>query len=170
MKFSDIKQYTSDGNYRVNHSLKGLKDTMKEYEEYGLQLNPDFQRGHVWTEPQQIKFVEHLLRGGKTNPIYLNQKGWMKDFSGDFVCVDGLQRITACLRFLENEIPIFGTYYNDFEDTLTVMEGDMLFVVNNLPTREAVLQWYIELNTGGTVHSEDEIERVKRLLQEEQKK
>ena len=34
--------------------------------EEGLQLNPDFQRGHVWTEDQQVKFLEFILRGGKT--------------------------------------------------------------------------------------------------------
>ena len=32
----------------------------------GLQFNPDFQRGHVWTEGQQIAFMEFLLKGGKT--------------------------------------------------------------------------------------------------------
>ena len=29
-------------------------------EEMGLELNPDFQRGHVWTEQQQIAFLEYL--------------------------------------------------------------------------------------------------------------
>ena len=39
----------------------------------GLQLNPEFQRGHVWTEEQQIAWVEYYLRGGKSgNTIYLN--------------------------------------------------------------------------------------------------
>lgn len=166
MKFSDIVPYTQDGNYRVHHSLRYLKDTIDRYVDEGLVLNPDFQRGYVWTEEQQIKFVEHLLKGGKTNPIYLNQKGWMKDFKGEFVCVDGLQRITACMMFLNNEIPVFGHLLNKFEDKIST-SIHMEFVVNNLPTKADVLKWYIELNSGGTAHTKEEINRVKGLLENE---
>jgi len=38
--------------------------------------------------------------------------------------------------------------------------------VNNLKTRKEVLQWYIEFNSGGTVHTDAEIQRVKKLLEE----
>lgn len=165
MKFSDIVPYT-EGNYRVHHSLRYFKDAIDRYIEEGLILNPDFQRGHVWSEEQQTKFIEHLLKGGKTNPIYLNQKGWMKDFKGEFVCVDGLQRITACLRFLNNEIPAFGHLINEYEDKISHLIN-MEFVIHDLPTKAEVLKWYIELNTGGTVHTEDEINRVKELLNKE---
>ncbi len=53
MKFKDIKPFTSDGNYKVNMSFDYLIRWIKEQQEYGLQLNPDFQRGHVWTEEQR---------------------------------------------------------------------------------------------------------------------
>lgn len=36
--------------------------------------------------------------------------------------------------------------------------------VNCLQTRKDMLQWYIDMNSGGTVHSEEEINRVKKLL------
>ncbi len=38
------------------------------------------------------------------------------------------------------------------------------FQVNDLLTREEVLQWYIDLNTGGTDHTDEEINRVKEML------
>lgn len=75
-----------------------------------MQLNPDFQRGHVWIENQQIKYIEYILRGGKTaRVIYLN----------------------------------------------------------NLKTRKEVLQWYLEFNSYGTIHTEEEINKVKKLLEME---
>lgn len=168
MKFSDIPKYTSWGNYAVHHDLKYFKDTISKYIEDGLQLNPDFQRGHVWTEKQQIAFMEYLLRGGMSGrDLFFNHPGWMTSFDGDFVCVDGLQRITAALRFLNNEIPVFCTYYKDFEDKLP---SDAYFYVhiNDLKTRKEVLQWYIEFNSGGTVHTEEEIDRVRKLLEKEE--
>lgn len=46
-------------------------------------------------------------------------------------CVDGLQRTTAIMRFINNEIPAFGCYYKDFEDRLP-MEIDVLVNINEL--------------------------------------
>lgn len=63
-KFKDIPQFTSDGCYRCNYPLTSLvKYIEEEVETMGLQLNPDFQRGHVWTEEQQIAWLEYHLRG-----------------------------------------------------------------------------------------------------------
>lgn len=42
------------------------------------------------------------------------------------------------------------------------------FNVNDLQTRTEVLRWYIEMNSGGVVHSDEEIERVKELLRQEE--
>lgn len=170
MKFKDIPQFTSVGNYEINQPLKTFKRYIEDkIKEDGLQLNPDFQRGHVWTEEQQIKYVEYLLKGGRSaRTIYFNHPEWMGNFEGDFVCVDGLQRITAVLRFLNNEITVFGYYYKDFEDKPFWV--DLIININNLKTRKEVLQWYIEFNSGGTVHTEEEINRVKKLLKDEERK
>ena len=35
---------------------------------------------------------------------------------------------------------------------------------NNLKTKKEVLQWYIDMNTGGTLHTAEEIKRVKKLI------
>lgn len=174
MKFKDIKKMTSCGSYEINVGFEYLKDWVdrqQHKEEMGetasLDLNPDFQRGHVWSEQQQINFMEFLLRGGNTNPIYFNCVGWMNDFEGPFVIVDGLQRLTACLRFINNEIKVFGHYLNEFEDSLRINGVDLKININNLKTRKEVLQWYIDLNTGGTVHTNEEIEKVKKMLKKE---
>ena len=83
----------------------------------------------------------------------------------DFVCVDGLQRITAVLRFLNNEIKAFGYYYNEYEDKLP-FEVDLLININNLKTEKEVLQWYVDLNEGGTPHTSEEIDKVKQMIED----
>ncbi|NCI19748.1 DUF262 domain-containing protein [Clostridium botulinum] len=174
MKFSDINPFTKDGDYEVNIGLKYLESTLKDYEEdYGLELNPDFQRGAVWTEEQQVAYVEFFLRGGKTaRVIYFNCPSFDRNTSENnspMVCVDGLQRLTALRKFLNNELKVFGSYLNDFEDKEIMLRsiGQLRFNVNNLKTRKEVLQWYLDFNTGGTVHSQEEINRVKELLENE---
>ena len=177
LKFRDIVPFTRKGSYEVNMGLEFLVKQIKQWEEEdGLQLCPDFQRGHVWTEEQQSRFIEFLLRGGDSGRVlYFNDPSWMSyrprdDGSyNEFVCVDGLQRITAIRRFIGNDLKVFDQYYRDFEDTTDIVRHSMIVNVNNLQTKAEVLQWYIDLNAGGTPHSNEEIERIRKLLAEEQK-
>lgn len=172
MKFRDIPQFISDGSYRVDVSWEYMVEWLKRLvEEEGLQLNPDFQRGHVWTESQQIEFLEFILRGGKTGrTLYFNNPSWhrSKPVTGynDFVCVDGLQRITAIQRFMNNEIPAFGLLYSEFEGETDLIRHSMAININDLKTKKEVLQWYVQMNSGGTPHSSEEIARVKKLMEE----
>lgn len=172
MRFRDIPQFISDGSYQVNMSWEYMIEWLDRLvKEEGLQLNPDFQRGHVWTEEQQIKFLEFILQGGKTGrTLYFNDPYWHsvrpKTGYADFVCVDGLQRITAIQRFMNNEIPVFGMYHKDFEGETDLIRHSMVLNVNDLKTKKEVLQWYIQMNAGGTPHSIEEIERVKKLMEE----
>lgn len=174
MKYSDIPQFTRSGTYQVNIPLEYVKREIDSFiNEDDLQLNPDFQRGHVWTKKQQIAFIEFLLRGGKSSKvIYFNCPNWLGNRSrgqyNDFVVVDGLQRLTAVLAFINDEIPAFGIYHKDYEGRVP-LGIDLIFNVNNLETKAEVLQWYIEINSGGTPHTNKEIERVKTLLEEEKK-
>lgn len=160
----------ADGNYRVNTFLDHLKDTIERYKEnYNLNLDPDFQRAHVWDLDKRVKYVEFLLKGGKSNPIYFNGEGWMgRGKEGEFVIVDGKQRLTSILMFLDNEFPVFkdmdsegvGYYAREFD----IIPNDVEFIVNDLPNRELVLKWYLQMNEGNVAHTEEELDKVRRML------
>lgn len=172
MKFSDIKQLTDRGDYSVNVSWAYLEKQIEEFHSSpgGFDLDPDFQRGNVWTEEQQIKFVEYALRGGLKHSgsvILLNCADWDSGSEQPIECVDGLQRLTAARRFMNNEIPAFGLFRNEFEGNLDRSIVTFTVVVNKLRTRAEVLQWYLDINSGGTVHAPEEIDRVRLLLEQE---
>lgn len=172
MKFSDIPQLTKKPAYHVNISLDYLEEWIEDHtKELSLQLSPDFQRGHVWTTSQQIAYVEYLLKGGASGKdFYFNRVGGMHDFKNlksDFVLVDGLQRITACLKFLKNEIPVFGHYLSEFEDRLRMSNVMFSININDLKTREEVLRWYLESNSGGTPHTKEELDKVREMIEKE---
>jgi len=173
MKFKDIPQFTRDGNYVVNVSWRYLEETLNHYkEDFELQLDPDFQRPHVWDLEKQQRYVEFILRGGKSSrDIYFNQANWMRwkkdtDLKNPLVLVDGKQRLNAVRLFLNNEIKAFGCYFKEFEDSLHITV-DFIFHVNSLYTRKEVLQWYLDLNSGGVVHTEEELDHVRKLLLKE---
>lgn len=170
-KFSDIPKFIHGGDYHVHVSWKSIERWLSE-EYVDADLNPDFQRGHVWSRDKQIRYVEYILRGGKSSKdIYFNNAGWLLAKEDDTVLVDGKQRLEAVRAFLRNEFPAFGSFYHEYTDNLTIVDNTMFIVhVNNLQTREEVLQWYLDLNDGGVVHTEDELNRVRWLLEEEKRK
>lgn len=170
MRFQDIPQFTRDGHYQVNVSWDYLEKHLEHYNEnHKLDLDPDFQRGHVWDESKQRAYVEFCLRGGRgSNLIRFNCPGWMRSFDGPVVLVDGKQRIEAVRKFMRNELVIFGGHkFSDFTDRLRMTHADFIFMVNDLPTRREVLQWYLDINAGGVVHTEAELDKVRKLLEKE---
>jgi len=170
-RFADIPKFISHGNYAVDYPIDYLiKWLEEEKQEMDLQMCPDFQRGHVWTEAQQIAFVEFLLRGGKSGrDLYFNCPSWHRQVPegayNDYVCVDGLQRITAINRFINNEIKVFESYRKEYTDSPRLLQDTMRVHVNDLKTKREVLQWYLEMNAGGTPHTDEEINRVRKMME-----
>ena len=173
VKFKDIKPFIVDGDWWVDVTFVNLEMQLKSFEEtYGLDLNPDFQRGHVWTESQQILYVENMLRGMKSGrDIRLNSPAFgtadgnnKSDLKDILLCVDGLQRLTAVRRFMNNEFKVFGFYLKEYEDLPRDRFASLRIHINGLQTRREVLEWYLQMNSGGTVHSESELNRVRLLL------
>ncbi len=166
MKFRDLPQFPRAG-YENTVDWNGLEDHIFLRQDVPIVLEPDYQRGHVWTESQQTAFVEYGLMGGESSMVITtNCPGWMEDFRGPYEVVDGLQRITAVLRFLRNEIPAFGRRRNEFEGRIP-SHVSFRWRVCNLATRAETLKLYLLLNSGGVVHSSEEIGRVRALLEKE---
>lgn len=171
MKWSEIPKFKEFGIVNpVNYGFVLYVEFINEQiDKYDLQLNPEFQRGHVWTEEQQMKYIEFILRGGKTGrDFYFN---WNQK-TNEYVCVDGLQRTKAFVRFVTGEIMVFGQYYDDFGFTKRVAgynplpEFQINVYMNHLENKKEILEWYVDMNSGGTPHTNAEIERVKKMILE----
>lgn len=175
MRFEDIPQFTYWGGYSVNISWAYLEKQLASMAEgVNFDMDPDFQRAHVWDRAKQIKYVEYILRGGRAaRDILWNASNWQTrqvdtEFGESVLLVDGKQRLEAARSFMRNEIPAFGHLYREFEGGMRFLVGpSFTFHINALKTRAEVLQWYIDLNTGGVVHTEEEIQKVAELLRQE---
>ena len=159
--------------------LDYLKDFLFDRPE--LELNPIFQRGNVWTQEQQIAFVENFLR----RPQAVNRKIYFNDgkifnkltpnennsfIAEKWVCLDGLQRLTALLDFMDGKFACFDSQVtwdkiqkapNKHE---VLSDSDLEIYQLYMRTNQEVIDFYVDFNSAGTPHSEEEIERVKLLL------
>jgi hypothetical protein len=169
--YSDVPKFPAC-NYRISVAWSDIERTLARWaKSYDLDLNPDFQRGHVWTEAQQIAFVEYALRVPTAGlEIYFNHPHWMGSFDGHFQLVDGKQRLEAARRFIANEIPACGHLCKNIVwPRKHDISDDVQFYFNiaSLLTRAEVLNWYLNFNSGGTPHAQEEIARVRELLEKE---
>lgn len=172
MDFNDIPLFPRSG-YVVDISFTYMEEWVDSQIREGLDLNPDFQRGHVWTTEQRSRFVEYILRGGEGGKLLsFNHPGWSgKNGStreGPYQILDGLQRLTSVRMFMKNELPAFGRTLSEYTGrTHLRFHAGLKWRIFELQTREEVLQYYLDMNAGGTPHAESEIKRVRRLLQKE---
>lgn len=171
--------------YTVDIHLSALEDFLTrqqaDVESLGgtFELEPDFQRGHVWNAGQRSRFVEALLRSTANCGILFNCPGWERSGvpSGDipdhtFQCIDGLQRLTAVRKFIAGEFAVFdgltaSNLHGTPFDPRRYRVSASVFEFNN---RADLLDFYIRLNRGGTVHSDEEMERVQKLLEKAKQK
>ncbi len=170
LNFNDVPKFPVS-HYNVNIEWSYLEDSIERYRErHGFDMDPEYQRGHVWTEQQQVDFVEYGLKGGEGGrQIITNCPGWMADFRGPYELVDGKQRIEAVRRFLRGELRVFGGYRVGEINGLNLFHCFFDWKVFNLETREEILRLYLGLNAGGTPHSKDEIDRVTAMWLKERK-
>jgi len=169
--------------YSVDVGFDYVDSIITRYGTYegGLNMNPDFQRGHVWTEAQQIAYIENFIRGGVGDTgrtITFNCSDFQRRRANDsdivgFYVIDGLQRLTAVRRFMNDEFKIFHEelggvdkdFFNGTGYRICSLIG-LSFNVYNMQYKKDVLDFYLAMNSGGTVHSPEEIERVKKMREE----
>jgi hypothetical protein len=175
-RFADIPQIPSI-HYEVDVPWDYLEQWLKnQSEDLKLDLDPEYQRGYVWTELQQVRFVETCLSGNDSaRRIYWNCPTWgrLVKVQDPMELVDGKQRLSAVRAFLSDKIRAFGHLYSQYEGhgRLSLRPATSLrMCVFQLKKRSEILRWYLAINRGGTIHTEEEIAKVQKLLIEAQKK
>ena len=157
---------------------------MTEYREScGISLDPDFQRGDVWDDENRTRYVEHLLRGGRSGrdiywncPNHSGHRAVGGDLSPAMTIVDGKQRLTTIMRFMDNKVPVFGGHLlKDFDNEARIRAVSatgslrLQMHIHSLVMKRDLLRWYLDLNEGQVAHTREELNRIREMLQEVEK-
>lgn len=141
----------SKEQYSLLHIKRLVTDRLE------LQIAPDFQRRDVWKQRQRAELVESIIMGIPLPIIYLFETA-----DGKKQVVDGRQRITTIIDFLDNkfqlkELGILPQYNNmRFSDLPPKIQGifedyQILCYVIQPPTPERVkYDIFDRVNRGGT--------------------
>lgn len=76
---------------------RSCADIFRMYEKKQLDINPDFQRGEVWTNRSQTLFIDSLMKQLPIPSMCIS----LDIKTQNRLVIDGLQRITSIVKFLD---------------------------------------------------------------------
>ena len=121
---------------------------------------PPFQRPVVWTEAQCISFIESAWKGFSLGTYVVNKVPWNSGMihEADDYLLDGLQRLTAIMRYTNDEFKVFGYFYSELDRIDYCRFENVSFpqLRVNLTSDTQLRELYNALNYGGTPHTEDQ--------------
>lgn len=165
----DYKEDTSINIYPANIKIEqerySVFELKRKYEEkQEILMDPDFQRGFVWTTKQKRELIESILMGIKLPSFYFAER--KKD--GKKIVVDGKQRLSTLFDFLNDKFSLSNlNIIKDARGKFSELDGtqqskieDYQIEVNvikaSTPER-VMLDIFDRINRGGTTLNNQEM-------------
>lgn len=90
IEIEDVRKEIKTDNFSM-----AIRELVQVYRDGDLELSPAYQRLFRWSDETKTKFIESILMGIPTPPIFIAQKKGSK-----WTIVDGLQRISTILQLM----------------------------------------------------------------------
>lgn len=99
-------------------------------------LNPEYQRGAVWTQEQKVGLIHSFMLGIPIPAVILNDRlfgPWPEDASGpisgfESACIDGKQRIMCLQEWFAGQLPVPASWFHAENVETTVPTDDGAYV------------------------------------------
>jgi hypothetical protein len=117
---------------------------------------PSWQRPLVWTEQQQVRFLESAWRGLNLGTYTYNMTN---DPATDGLLIDGQQRMYAIEQYLADAFPVFGYRWSELSEPDTRrfdMSIKFCCYITETTDEDYLREYYDLMNFGGVAHTEDQ--------------
>lgn len=131
----------------------------------GVEFDVDYQREHVWELEDKVALIDSIFNNvdiGKFVFIQLHEAT-----TGRFYQVlDGKQRLTALCEFYEDRYPYKGVYFSQLShrDKHTFKDHGITYGFLENPSKRAIYESFVKLNTCGKPMDHKHIDKVKELI------
>lgn len=159
--------FSCNEDIRLSYSNTTVESLLFKHLHFGVDFDPDYQRGYVWDDDDREKLITSIFMGvdiGRFVLRHLDGDEWMEKGVG-YEIIDGKQRFLTLLAFYENRFPYKGVYYNDlspkdkrcFKDATTAVAE-----VKNISKKETI-RVFLLLNRSGKSVNDEVIKRAELL-------
>lgn len=157
-------------NTYLQQSVEGLLGKVLSF---GVDFDPDYQRDFVWNDKDREKLIDSIFNNIQIGNFVFVELPWRGREYPAYQILDGKQRLSAIVDFYLNKFKYQGYYFNDLiredQNWFKHFPVSVAELPENTP-REKVLRQFILLNTTGHVVGEEQLEKVRKLLEKEEQK
>ena len=122
---------------------------------------PYWQRSLVWTDDQNVRFLESLWTQIPVGTYTFNRSHKHEEF--DDVLIDGQQRLHALQLYIQNQFPVFGYHYAQVTnvDRRFFKSNPFGCYISEHTSEKGMVDHYNILNFSGTHHKECEYAEIR---------
>lgn len=149
----------------------------KMFDENGVDLDVDYQRGNVWTIDQKIALIDSIFKNIDIGKFVIIKRPWGPDPNKPstpllYEMLDGKQRTTALYEYYIGKYPYKGLYYHQLHprDRGHFREYPISYAESKPLTNEQKYRYFLKLNTSGTPVDERHLNKVRQMWIKEQEK
>lgn len=157
---------------RLHYSNRSMYSLLSFQYLFGVDFNPDYQRGSVWDDEDREKLLDSIFMGREIGRFVFKQLPFTRTSNDGnyYEIVDGKQRMLTLLAFYENRFPYKGVFYNDLsaQDKNWFMDASIgVAEIDQSVTRAEVLEIFLAMNEGGKPVAKEVLDHARELLNEE---
>jgi len=163
-KVEDTK-FRQEDKYYIRHLNSGI-DSLLHMVHVGVDFDVDYQRDHVWKLADKVDLIDSIFNNIDIGMIVFVQRDYTHEIYLEVI--DGKQRLSALRDFYEDRFKYKGYYYSELSRTdknKFESHGISYGYLEN-PSKEAIFETFIKLNTCGKPMASKHINHVKKLLSE----
>ena len=158
--------------FRLHYSNRSMYSLLSFQYLFGVDFNPDYQRGSVWGDEDREKLLDSIFMGREIGRFVFKQLPFTRTSNDGnyYEIVDGKQRMLTLLAFYENRFPYKGVFYNDLSvlDKNWFMDASIgIAELDQNATRTEVLEVFLALNEGGKPVAKEVLDHARELLKNE---
>lgn len=159
-------------SFKNKESLINLHYVQKEINslfnikyDYGLNLNPYYQRDLVWELEDKQKLIQSIYNNVSVGTFVINFLGYESEYM--YEVVDWKQRMSTIISFFEDWFPFNWVYFSELsdEDKLHFLEFPISIAKTEQLSEKEVLELFIKLNISWKKIDDSHMDKVKNLFE-----
>jgi hypothetical protein len=162
-----ITNFAKPEEYRITYLNSGINSLLNMVYHSGVDFNVDYQRDHVWTLDDKIALIESIFNNVDIGKFTFVQRDFRVQ-GKIYEILDGKQRLTAIAEFVEGRFKYKGYTFAELSgrDKSRFENHPISWGYLERPTKRAIFETFIKLNTCGRPMKNEDIDKVKKLLNE----
>lgn len=162
-----------DEDIRFSYSQRQIESILfLLYRETGLDMNPEYQRGNVWTLEQKILLIDSIFKNVDIGKFTIIRRPFREKQEHYYEVLDGKQRITAIAEFFEGRFTYKGLKYRElhWKDQIHFKNYAVSYAEIEPLTKEQKYRYFLKLNTTGVPHDSEHLDKVHEMWLREKEK